>query len=632
MISSNLPGYEYRPQQVEAALGIERALHERKHCLVEAGTGVGKSMAYLLAAVEHARAGKKVVVSTQTLNLQAQLAGKDIPFLQSVLPGRDFKVVVAKGRGNYLCLSSFDAELGQLYLASDPNTARLSKWVNETETGDVAELDFSFSGWSDICSNLDTCHNQECRYFSKCFYYKMRKAATEADIVVTNHFLFMSDLAIRSSDSNAGILPDYDAVIFDEAHHLEDVAIKVFGVELASFRLPNLIAKLRRVRGVGLSPERLKSLDELNSALFSIFYGTRKQDFFFSDIEGADRVGEVAEQLGSVLDGLVRELAEQVGDRPELRERLEGLQRICVRCREEIMLLFFGPPEGHFRWGQKDPQNCYLRYTPLSVAEVLRDLLWKEIDSVILTSATLANSGTFRYVKSRLGIPEALEVIQESPFDFRRQCMLYVPRHLDFPTDSPDYADSVADEMEGLVAASDGRAFLLFTSYRMMNAIYERLLGRLPYVMLKQGEMSNEALLQTFLREEKACLFGVHSFWEGVDVRGEALSCVVIDKLPFAVPDSAVNRARVDAITGSGGDWFREYSMPQAQMRLKQGFGRLIRTAKDRGVVAILDARLVKKYYGREFLRFLPKCPVTHKLEDVRRFFGHEEFILPKHS
>lgn len=629
LISQHLQGYEFRPQQIEAALAIEKALGSKQHCIVEAGTGVGKSMAYLIPAVQHALNQKKVIVSTYTIYLQAQLINKDIPFLQGVLPGRKFKAVLMKGRGNFLCLNNYDAELGQLLLLGDPNMSKLQKWAQETETGDLTELDFSFSGWSDICSDQDTCHHQECHRFAKCFYYKMRKAAAEADIVVTNHSLFFSDLAIRTADPKSGILPDYDAVIFDEAHHLEAVATKIFGVEFSNYRIPSFLNRVRRTRGIGLDAQRIQSIDELNSALFGAFTRGPKQEFFFSDVyerEGRERIESTAKMLGTMLEGLGLELSQQQTDgKPELEERVSGLRRMCTRLKEDMGLLFFGASEGFFRWGECPANgkfvNCWLRYSPLSVADRLSEVLWRQVNSAVLTSATLSNSGTFKYLKSRLGVPECVETIQDSPFDFEKQCMLYVPRHLPFPSDGGDYADSVAEQIEDIVRASQGRAFLLFTSYRMMNAAYDRLFGRLPFAMMKQGDMSNEALVQKFLEEENGCLFGVHSFWEGVDIRGERLSCVVIDKLPFAVPDSPVNKARVDAITESGGDWFREYAMPQAQMRLKQGFGRLIRTKDDRGIVAILDSRLVKKSYGREFLRFLPQCPVTFKMDDIHAFF-----------
>ena len=628
-IAQNMIGYEHRPQQIEAALAIGKALSQKQHCMVEAGTGVGKSMAYLIPAVEHARSVGKVVISTHTLYLQAQLISKDIPFLQSVLPGRKFNAVLMKGRGNYLCLNNYDTELGQLLLINDRNLEKLREWASETKTGDVSELDFQFSGWGDICSDQDTCHRQECRNFGKCFYYKMRKAAQEADIIVTNHSLYLSDLAIRKSDPQAGIIPDYKAVIFDEAHHLEDIATKVFGIEYGNYRIPSFLNRIRRLRGVGLDPRRIQTIDELNTDLFETFYSSRKQEFFFSDVySGAekDKVETSASTLCTMLDGLNRELSDQETEgRPELAERISGYRRICSRLKEEMSTLFFGTEDGFIKWGERAAngknKSCHLRYSPLTVAKILNEALWGTVESAVLTSATLSNSGKFEYMKGRLGLHDCRESIEDSPFDFRSQCLLYVPRHLDIPSDNLAYADNVAKEIEQLVRVSNGRAFLLFTSYRMLNAVYERLLGKLPFVTMKQGDMSNEMLVREFLNHGNAVLFGTHSFWEGVDVRGEALSLVVIDKLPFGVPDSPMNRARVDAITEAGGDWFKEFSMPQAQMRLKQGFGRLIRTKNDRGVVAILDSRLVKKYYGKEFLRFLPQCPVTFRMQEVQAFY-----------
>ena len=630
LLAKHMPGYEHRPQQIAAGWTIEEALRAKKHCIVEAGTGVGKSMAYLIPAVNHALTGKKVVISTHTLYLQAQLVTKDIPFLQSILPGKKFKAVLMKGRGNYLCLSNYDAELGQLLLLQDPNLGKLQKWAMETETGDTSELDFPFTGWSDICSDQDTCHHQECRQFAKCFYYKMRKAAAEADILVTNHSLFFSDLAIRMWDPKSGVLPDYHAVVFDEAHHLEDVATKVFGIEFSNYRIPNFLNRVRRTRGIAIDPNRLMAIEEANTRLFEAFGRSTKQEFFFSDVYeqiGKDGIESTASELMTLLDGLNVELSQQETEgRQEMEDRLNGLRRMCGHMKDDLTAMFFGESAGYFRWGERPPKpgkfvSCFLHHSPLSVASVLHESLWKKVDTAVLTSATLSNSGAFDYIRGRLGLKECREAIEDSPFDFQSQCLVYIPRHLDFPSESREYADKVAGEIEEIVRASRGRAFLLFTSYRMLNAVYDRLFDRLPFAMMKQGEMSNEALVQKFLEEENACLFGVHSFWEGVDIRGEALSCVVIDKLPFGVPDSAVNRARVDAIKEAGGDWFKEYAMPQAQMRLKQGFGRLIRTKDDRGVVAILDSRLLKKFYGKEFLRFLPNAPVTFNLDDIHAFF-----------
>lgn len=629
LLSKHMPGYEYRPQQIEAASAIRRSLASRRHCLLEAGTGVGKSMAYLLPVIDYIKRRKKVVISTHTIYLQSQLIAKDIPFLREILPHSKFTVALVKGRGNYLCLNNFDAEYGQLSLYSEANLDRIQKWIQETETGDVADLDFRFSAWSDICSDQDTCRRQDCRLYHRCFYYKMRNIAAEADIIITNHSLFFSDLAIRMENPKAGILPEYDAVVFDEAHHLEDIATRVFGIEYNSFLVPSLLNRVKRTKDIGIDPKRLQGIEDINTELLGIFAHNPKQEFFFDDVynQGCkDQVESAATGLCTMIDGLDRELIEQNTEgKPELKERIDGLRRVCSRLRDDVNSLFFGPSEGHFKWGERVKSgrytNCFLRYSPLSVADILPDALWKTTNSVILTSATIANSGGFSYIKSRLGINDCDEAVEDSPFDFAKQCLLYVPRHLEFPNDSFQYADKVAGEIEQIVKASGGRAFLLFTSYRMMNAVHERLSGRLPYMLMKQGDLSNEELVREFLKHENACLFGVHSFWEGVDIKGEALSCVVIDKLPFATPDSPMNKARAEAVTSSGGNGFTDYAIPQAQMRLKQGFGRLIRSSSDRGVVAILDSRLVKKAYGREFLRFLPQCPMTFNKEDVKAFF-----------
>jgi ATP-dependent DNA helicase DinG len=311
LISKHMPGYEHRPQQIEAARAIQAALASKRHCIIEAGTGVGKSMAYLLPAIQHARTGKPVIISTHTLYLQSQLVEKDIPFLLKILPEYKPRIVLVKGRGNYVCLNNFDVELGQLTLVGDPNLDRIREWLAHTETGDVAELDFSFSGWSDICADQDTCHGNECSWFSKCFYYKMRKAALEADIIVTNHFLFFSDLAVRMSNPKFSVLPDSQIVIFDEAHHLEDVATKTFGVECASYSIPSYLNRLRRSRGIALDPKRLDAIDELNGELFGVFGRAQSQEFFLSEVyesEGKDRIEAVASSLVSMLDGLSRDL------------------------------------------------------------------------------------------------------------------------------------------------------------------------------------------------------------------------------------------------------------------------------------------------------------------------------------
>ncbi|HOM72343.1 MAG TPA: helicase C-terminal domain-containing protein [Armatimonadota bacterium] len=625
-------GYEHRPEQLQMAAAVAEAMELYRHCLIEAGTGVGKTVAYLTPAIIHSLQGKPVIISTHTINLQEQLIKKDIPLMQSAMPDTPFKSVLVKGRGNYLCLWELDQARGDVTMAGDPLFERILKWAEETQTGDVSELDFTFPNWNEICSNQDTCRHQQCCHFEKCHYYGMRKRAAEADLIVVNHSLFFSDLGIRLMDPNNSILPEYGAVIFDEAHHLEDVASKVFGIEFSNYRVQNILNRIKKRRDIAVTATELDMIEDANKRLFALFQDVPRSEFFFQDAfqeRQTNNLEEAATELMSLIDGLNRQLADQdVEEDEDLKHRIESFRRMLGRMKDELHSLFFREHDNYFKWCDKPNGgkfvSCCLHLTPVDVSSALEGSLWCRKDSVILTSATLANSGGFNYIRSRLGVPEdAIQMVLGSPFNYKEQSLLYVPKDLDFPSEKWTYAEAVSKRIEQLVTASGGRAFLLFTSYRMLNAVYDNLKGRLPYKLLKQGEKSNDKLLEEFRKSDDACLMGVHSFWEGVDVRGEKLSLVVIDKLPFAVPDSPINRARCDAITSSGGDWFREYAMPQAQIRLKQGFGRLIRTKTDRGVVAILDSRLIKKFYGKEFLRYLPKCKGTMKMEDVVEFYNH---------
>ncbi|MDO8586923.1 MAG: helicase C-terminal domain-containing protein [Armatimonadota bacterium] len=620
--------FEFRPQQIAMAESVATALAEKRHCLVEAGTGVGKTVAYLVPSVLHAKTGKRVVVSTHTINLQGQLLNKDIPLVQSVLDDTPFKTVLIKGRGNYLCLNGLDHAAQSIVNENDPLFAQLREWARETETGDIAELEFSYPEWSEVCSNQDTCRRQECHYFNKCFYYRVRQEAATADIVLVNHSLFFSDLSVRMSEPRSGVLPKYDAVIFDEAHHLEDVASKTFGLEFSNFRVSNLLNRLRKHRDLNLPDSALKGLDSLNQELFQSLSFTPRQEFFLSEaMQGRMGAGieRAASELVTLLNGLNLRLSEvETGGNSEMEDRIDGYRRMCGRMRDELTDLFFRDHQNHVKWCDKPAGrrqvNCVLRLTPICMADVLKNALWGSVTTAVLTSATLANSGGFTYLRSRVGIGDAEEAVLGSPFDFQRQSLLYVPYDFQFPSEDPAYAEGVAERIKEILEHTGGRAFVLFTSYRMLNAVYDNLSGVLPYKLLKQGEKSNDKLLEEFRKGKGACLFGVHSFWEGVDVPGDALSCVIIDKLPFAVPDSPVTKARTEAITSAGGDWFREYAAPQAQIRLKQGFGRLIRSKTDTGIVCIMDSRLLKKFYGKEFLKYLPPCAKTIHLRDIETF------------
>ncbi len=622
-------GYEYREEQLEMAAAIAETLCAKEHILVEAGTGVGKTVAYLTPAVLCSAGGKPTIISTHTINLQSQLINKDIPMMREVMSEHPFTAVLMKGRSNYVCLQEIDHASYNVTMAGDLLFEKLKDWVETTQTGDVQEMGFVFPDWNEVCCNPDTCRRQECPYYlERCFYYRMRRQAEAADIVVVNHSLFFSDLSLKMLDPRSGILPDYDVVIFDEAHHLEDVAGDIFGIEFSNYRVNSILNRLKKRRDIAISQGEYQLIEGANASLFEAFATMRRSEFFFDEMyEKVERaqVETAAGELVTLLDGLAAQLQDQDTEgNPELKDRIDGYRRMVLRMRDELTEIFASSDPNYFKWCEKPTGsrfvNCFLHLTPVNVASILRNALWDTKNSGVCVSATLSTSGSFDYYRSRVGLTECEGKILGSPFDFKTQALLYVPDDLDTPSEKPEYADAVAARISTILDQTQGRAFILFTSYRMLNCVFERIVEHVPYRLLRQGEMSNERLIKEFRSDDRACLMGVHSFWEGVDVKGERLSCVIIDKLPFAVPDNPTHKARCEEIERDGGDWFRGYAMPQAQIRLKQGFGRLIRTKSDRGVVAILDSRIHSRSYGKEFLRHLPRCKGTTSVEKIGEF------------
>ena len=642
LLARALPGFRPRPQQVQVADAVSRAIHTPGGvALIEAATGVGKTMAYLVPALQYARPDRKVVISTHTLALQSQLLEKDIPLLQQVWP-HPFEAAVLKGRGNYLCLQDYEAASGDIWSIGDKQFADIGAWSRTSHTGDVAELGFSYSGWPDIRANTDTCRSQECRFYDKCFYYGAKRIANDASIIVVNHALFFHDLAIRSRGEHTGaLLPDYSFVIFDEAHHLENSAAAAFGVAFASSRIPIVLERLRRLgRQLELDRDNMQAIEQANRALFAPFGSSGKQDFILDDIlKGPELLQSAKLQvagIGTMLDRMSTDLLKQdLGGDQALKERVDGIRRQLTRTKEDLQLVIGGSQENFLRWGSQAPAGrrgagtVTLNWTPIALGPLLGNSLWSSGRDIgaALVSATLSTNGGFHYLRERLGIaPDDIattETIVGSTFDYTKQCLVYIPRHMALPGDDPAYSDGVLDQIEHLIDASQGGAFLLFTSHRALAAAHERL-GQLnlPYPLFRQGEMPNARLVDAFREAKNGVLLGTFSFWEGVDVPGDLLRLVVIDRIPFAMPDSPLHRARVDKITEAGGDWFGEYALPQAEIRLKQGFGRLIRTSSDRGVVAILDARLVRKNYGGRILASLPPAPRTANIDVVRDFFS----------
>ena len=615
-----LHGYEERPGQARLAAAVGRVLTEGGILLAEAGTGTGKTLAYLLPAVE---LGRRVVISTGTRNLQEQLLDKDIPILARAL-GRDLNVAVMKGRGNYLCLMRFRsfAQAGSFRRLDElPVFRAVEEWASETGTGDrgeVEDLPDNVDFWREISASSENCIGSSCSDFGPCWITQMRQRALEADIIVVNHHLLCADLAVK--DSGYGeVIPEYDTVVLDEAHLLEDVATQYFGLVVSSYKVEDLGRDVDRE----LSAARLdapvvraerEALRERAQALFAAV-GTNTR---------GRRLGRgwmsplVAEQAGAVLSRLegLRTALLALTDRPE------AVSAVAARAgvmREELAFVLAAEDDSHVYFVETRGRGVHLRATPIDVSARLKASLFDKMRASVLTSATLAVDGGFDYLRQRLGIEASEELLLASPFDFPRQAILYVPRRMPEPQ-SPAFVGRAADEIVRLLRLSRGRAFVLFTSYANMHSVAERIAGEVPYPILVQGEAPRGALLETFRRTPGAVLLATASFWQGVDVAGEQLSCVIIDKLPFASPSDPVVEARIDRIRTRGGNAFVDYQVPVAILMLKQGLGRLIRTASDRGILAVLDSRLVERAYGRRFLESLPPARLVHDLAEVEEF------------
>jgi ATP-dependent DNA helicase DinG len=616
-----LPGYEERPAQRKLSHAVAEVLDAGGLLLAEAGTGTGKTLAYLLPAAELER---RVVVSTGTKNLQEQLVQKDIPILARAL-GRDLSVAVMKGRANYLCLLRFSsfARGGTFRRPEEvPLYRAVEEWAPRTETGDRAEvpdMPDTVDFWREVSAARENCIGQSCSLFDSCFVTRMRQRALEADLVVVNHHLLCADLAVKDG-SYGQVIPSYDSLVLDEAHLIEDVATQYFGVQVSSHRVEDLVRDVEReLKAARLDAREVRAEGEgvrlRGDRLFGLLPRSRAGRLGPGWM--SDRVAEEALGLLQRLEGLRTALL-AVPDRPE---PLAGLAGRTLALASELAFLLRAEADDHVYFAETRGRGVFLRAMPIDVSARLRNLLFDEVRAAVLTSATLAVDGGFAYVKDRLGVRPTDELLLASPFNFEEQAVLYVPPEMPEPR-SPSFVERAADEVVRLLELSRGRAFVLFTSYANMNAVASLVAGRVDYPLLVQGEAPKAQLLDAFRETPHAVLLATASFWQGVDVAGEQLSCVIVDKLPFASPGDPVVSARIERLRANGQDAFGEYQVPVAVLMLKQGLGRLIRTAADRGVLAVLDSRLLRKGYGRRFLESLPPARLVHDLADVARFMA----------
>jgi len=634
--------FEARPGQRQMAEAVVRVFTGGGALIAEAGTGTGKTLAYLVPAV---LSRERVLISTGTKNLQEQIFYKDLPVLREAL-GIDFTATYMKGRGNYLCLLRFE----EWRHRPGPRTADervhlrlITEWARGTQTGDRAEIedlpeDLPF--WNEIAATSENCVGADCPRYGDCHITLMRQRAAASDLVIVNHHLLCADAAVRQS-AYGEVIPACSYAILDEAHQLEDVATQYFGLMVSNYRLLDLARDGDRAVAAGLVADPDKALGlredlarvlERSQAFFEAVRGARLPGTSDEAPEGgAERksrvtsrfLQQVAGEGQAVLEGLdlVEAAIAQLADAPE---EVRAIGRRAGEIRQDLRLLLRADDPDYVFYVEQRGRGVFLRASPIDVSSIVRSLLLDRLQGTVLTSATLAVDESFAYIRSRLGIERAEEVRLASEFDHARQAILYLPPDMPDPR-SPAFAGAAAREIVEILKRTEGRAFVLFTSYANLYEVEPVVTRELPYPVLVQGTAPRSALLRDFRNTPHAVLLATSSFWQGVDVVGEALSCVIIDKLPFASPADPITAARIDAIAGRGGAPFPDYQVPLAILTLLQGLGRLIRHRTDRGVLAILDPRLRTMGYGARFLASLPPAPLVSDLDAIERFFRSSE-------
>ncbi|MEW6609085.1 MAG: helicase C-terminal domain-containing protein [bacterium] len=642
IIANHLKTYEYRPQQIEMSKRIDSAISNKNHLLVEAGTGTGKSLAYLVPFIYWATAeDKRIVISTYTKTLQQQLITQDLPFLKKILTV-NFSFALCVGSNNYLCLRrAFQTQTQGLFETKEEvkEFKKISEWQKKTQTGLKSELIFEPSPaiWNKLCREPDLCLGKKCLHFNDCYYYKARKKQYSSQILIVNHHLFFANIA--SADQ---VLPQFDAVVFDEAHNLEDVATNYLGAEVSNSQIKFLLDSiynpttgkgiLARIKGNDQIKEKIeKTLIEVKNAADEFFsnillkFPSQELNFVVRLRQANFIDNPLTQPLESLIYNLGK-LKEKITD-AEVQLEVFAFQTRAQAIKDALELIIGQQAEDYVYWLELIQKHRFIKIVlhanPINIAESLKDAVFDSIGTVILTSATLTTNNSFEFVKSRLGCDKCDELQLSSPFDFQSQVLLFLPAGIADPKLEPaQYHNDVGKIIEGLLEIMQGRTFVLFTSYAMLRKISDEIEQKFAdFNHLKQGEFSSQRMIEEFKSNQNSVLWGTNTFWEGVDVPGQDLECVVITKLPFAVPDDPIIEAKMEYLREKGIDPFWAYQVPQAIIQTRQGFGRLIRRKNDIGVVAILDPRVKTKGYGRLFLNSLPKSQIAYNLEQVRKFY-----------
>ena len=638
ILAKSLKDYEYRPQQVIMAEAIADNINNNSHLIVEAGTGVGKSLAYLIPLILWAREeNKKVVISTFTKALQYQLVNKDIPFLKDAL-SLDFSFALCVGGENYLCLRRLNqaGSHGLFELDETEALKELFDWKDRTKTGLKSDMDFEPLPklWQKVCREGDICFGKKCSYYEKCFYQRAKAIERKAHILITNHHLFFAHIA-----SGWNVLPKFDSIVFDEAHQLEDIASGYLGIEVSNYRIKNLINTISNPftrkgllsRLEWLTPHTISEINLLTNRVRRAgdgFFGvlSEKLDGTTKRIRVENFIPNLLkEPLINLFEGL-KPLMKSAENYEDEKEILSLIDR-CITLSSDIDSIISQTLTDHVYWGEIDGKRIRIAATPIDISSILREQVFENIKPVILTSATLSIKGDFSFLRERVGLNNGNELALDSPFNYRENVMIYTPNGISDPKDTEEFKRDVIDSIKSILNITHGRTLILFTSYEMLNRAYNALnrlnnsnrLNSLNF--LRQGEMDSYKLVEEFKERDNTVLLGTYTFWQGVDIPGDALQCVIIVRLPFQVPDDPVTEARLERLKENGKDPFIHYQIPNAILMFKQGFGRLIRTQSDKGIVAILDPRVRTRFYGERFLDSLPDCMRTDSIEKVEEFF-----------